>query len=168
MFHVLLAAGALGLMLLVPLASYVLYAIAYFFLFPKLGEPRQMAFVPVYNTFLHSRRVGAAPFFWVWLLLHAAFVLLLVTSEVLSALQQDSQQLVGALATIDGICSGVYGVVVQLMLPFETVFRAALAYTTGARFGRSLPFILGLFAFQPIFLIILARDPQATYLPADR
>lgn len=110
------------------IAYYVLYAIGSYKMFVKANRPGWWAFIPFLNEYQLYKMSCGTPFFWIYM--------------VLSLFTTPNDE--GKRSFLGVICS-IVTVVVELFF----TNKLAKAYGKGTGFG------LGLFFFQPIFVMIL-------------
>lgn len=112
------------------LVWYVLQVIAYWRIFSKAGEPGWKSIIPIYNIYVQYRICWNTRIFWVSLVL-------------------------GIAAFIFGIVGGVIGLIGNLCLLGVGAISIIGTYKLSLAFGHGIPFAVGLYFLNPIFMLIL-------------
>ena len=109
---------------------YVLQVIAYWRIFTKAGERGWKSIIPVYNIYVQYRICWNTRMFWISLLLGIAAVIFGLTE--------------GAVGMIGNACLAGVGIISII-----GTYKLSLAY------GHGIPFTVGLYFLNPVFLLIL-------------
>ncbi len=123
--------GALTVVIAIAVVWYVLEVIGCWRVFTKAGEPGWKSIIPFYDNYILYKISWAPGWFWVYLILVVAYAGL---SEIGNTV----------LAIIAIICT-----VGAVVIGFIDNYKLSRAY------GHGLGFAIGLFLFQPIFLMVL-------------
>ncbi len=127
-FALLLSFGFLMFVLVI--GWYVLQVIAYWRIFTKAGQPGWKSIIPFYNTFIQYRITWDTRFFWVWLIC--------------------------VLGTAFCPAGGTIVTIMQTIFSLGAFILSAISvYMLSVAYGHGVPFALGLFFLQPIFMLIL-------------
>ncbi len=118
------------IMFLLVIGWYVLQVIAYWRIFTKAGQPGWKSIIPFYNTFIQYRITWDTTYFWIWLVCILGMAFCPTGSTVTSILE-------------------------TLFSLGAFIMSAISVYKLSFSFGHGIPFALGLFFLQPIFMLIL-------------
>lgn len=125
--------GFLGLDLsffMIIIAWYVLLAIASWKIFNKAGEAGWKSLIPIYNIYIQFKISWNTNMFWMAFLCY-------ILGTVFSS-EESSLYFVAVICSIIGL-----------------LINATSSYKLSLAFGHGIPFALGLFFINPIFLLIL-------------
>lgn len=136
----------LALVLLIDLPIYIMLVIAEWRILEKAGEKGWKSLIPVYNLFVSHHIAGMS---------HIWFVL-----EVSSWVAELLLEIIPAVPDWLEIVAGVTIVI------FTIVMEVIHLNLLGNRFGKKLPFKIGMFLLPEIFLPILAFG-KSTYTPPE-
>ena len=136
-----LAAGTIIAIVLISIAVWVIYIIAFWKLFEKGGEKGWKAIIPIYNEYILYKISWKKSMFWIMLIL--AFV-----SGILVSMSGGDIN-----AGVAGTGAAYY---IGMILYFAVfVIYIIQNYKTSKAFGHGVGFCLGLIFFNFIFMMIL-------------
>ena len=119
---------------LVLLVWLILLVIARWMVFAKAGEPGWKSLIPIYNTYTSYKIAWTSDMFW----------LSLIFSFLSSFLRSMGGDGFSIMAMLGGICS-----IVTVVITFMYCLNLAKS------FGKGLLFGIGLWLFEPVFMMIL-------------
>lgn len=119
---------------LVSLIWVILLVIARWMVFAKAGEPGWKSVIPIYNTYTSYKIAWTSDMFWLSLIFS-------VLSSLFQAMGGDGFSI---MAMLGGICS-----IATAVIAFMYCLNLAKS------FGKGLLFGIGLWLFEPVFMMIL-------------
>ncbi len=136
-----------GIFLVLGFVWWIIQIVANWRIFTKAGEAGWKSIIPIYGDYIAYKISWRTSYFWLTIILGA------ISSYLTSLTADGGSFLLSALA---GLLS-----LVLLVFSFMYSLKRARA------FGKGVGFALGLFFFEPIFLVILGFG-DARYLGPDR
>jgi hypothetical protein len=141
---------ALGFIVMLAITFYLLNVIATWKLLEKAGEKGWKSLIPIYNSYLLYKIVGAKN--WFWILLGTTFV----GSIICTANGFDPNQM--TTSQIEAYDYGAHPIVVIALLVMAAVTIATLiiySMRTAKAFKKGVGYTIGLIFFPNLFLLIL-------------
>ncbi len=131
--------GAYGVALVFILIWYALIIIAGWKIFKKAGEPGWKSLIPIYNVYILYKIAGIKKWFWIMIAVACC------------------------IGFINGIISATAGpdgnTAISVISAFSTIFglgvNAYYSLKMSKAFKHGIAFAIGLFIFEPIFMLIL-------------
>lgn len=111
---------------------YILLIVGMWKLFAKAGEPGWKSLIPAYNEYILFKISWSSTMFWAMLLCMAGGYFCLLNSYLM----------------------GLYYLGLALIIT-ALIMKAACSYKMARCFGKGIGFTIGLWIFEPLFLIIL-------------
>ena len=137
------AAGSLVTLSIVAFVIWIVYVVAYWKVFTKMGEPGWKCIIPFYNVYIIYQRTWSVKMFWAFL---AAVVVTLVTGLMALTISP-----AGTILAVDPLLSTISYVTQFVAAGIEIV----ALYFLSKSFGHGVGFFLGLLFLAPIFILVL-------------
>ena len=131
---------------LIGIISYLIYMVAWMFLFIRVGELWWKALIPIYGQYLVFKIVGKPFYFWLEIILALLYAVIYITPAAVPILM-------------------LYTLIFAVVL---VVIHVNYCHTLAKSFGHGAAFTLGLIFLPHIFLFVLAFDGSVylgNYIP---